>query len=358
MKKWFEIKNKAEGEPLEVLIHDEIGRWNYRAVDFINAVKAADDGVSQIVIGINSYGGEVFDGLAIYNFLRRLGDRVTARIDGIAASIASVIAVGAYKVVMPKNAMMFIHNPWGVAIGNSEDLRKTAETFDKITDSIVSCYTAKAPNIDEDGLRDMLNEETWLSAEEAQMHGLADEIIDAVSISASVEAIEAMSRLKGFPGIEVRAELPDSEASDPADELEDPEESEDEDTTTSLCDLATICASIGDTDLIKDAVEGKEPSRKTIDGITARIRAIAEMCTLARLPDLASQYARTDLTIEDIRARLLDQIKVCEQIDGKTPVLDESEETAPVCDEGVKTSKGIVPKEVYAKRKKQSKGEK
>jgi ATP-dependent protease ClpP protease subunit len=126
-----------------------------------------------VAVYINSGGGDVFDGIAIYNALRRHKGRVTVYIDGLAASAASVIAMAGDEVVMPENTMLMVHNPWTMTYGDADELRKTADILDKTRDAIVSAYRIKT-GMDDEELRALLDGETWLSAQEAVDYGFAN----------------------------------------------------------------------------------------------------------------------------------------------------------------------------------------
>lgn len=131
--------------------------------------------VKEIRVYINSLGGSVVEGLAICNQLRRHPAHKTVVIDGFACSIASVIAMAGDTVIMPKSAMMMIHNPWTIALGNAEELRKTADDLDKLGEGVRQAYLEKAGDkLDESKLIEMLNAETYLTAEECIAFGLAD----------------------------------------------------------------------------------------------------------------------------------------------------------------------------------------
>lgn len=142
--------------------------------------------VSEINVYINSEGGDVFAGQAINSMLKRHNATVTVYVDGLAASIASVIAMAGDKVIMPSNAMMMIHNPWSFVIGNSEDMRKMADDLDKIAESIIAAYKEKTGLSDED-LKAIMDAETWLTAEEAVEKGFADEIETSKQVAASLD---------------------------------------------------------------------------------------------------------------------------------------------------------------------------
>ena len=136
----------------------------------------AEEEGDEIIVAINSPGGDLFTGLALMNMLRRHEGRVVVEIDGLAASAASVVAMGADEVRMPESSMLMIHNPWGKAIGDFHDMRETADDFEEIRDSMLATYRAKTGK-DDDELKEMLDEETWMSAASAVQHGFADTII-------------------------------------------------------------------------------------------------------------------------------------------------------------------------------------
>lgn len=134
--------------------------------------------VNIINVYVNSYGGDVFAGLAIHNILKRKSATCTVNIiiDGIAASAASVIAM-AGRVKMPKNAMMMIHNPWTIAVGDSEELKKVADTLDKIGLAVIEAYKAKA-GLEDEKIQEIMKQESWLTAQECLDTGFCDEILD------------------------------------------------------------------------------------------------------------------------------------------------------------------------------------
>jgi len=143
--KWYEIKNKAE--KAEIWIYDQIGEdfWTgggTTAKAFQKELSAVT--ASQIDLHINSPGGEVFDGITIYNLLKQHPATITTYIDGIAASIASVIALVGDKVVMAENALYMMHNPSGMVVGNADDMRSMADVLDKVRGSMLKVYSGKA----------------------------------------------------------------------------------------------------------------------------------------------------------------------------------------------------------------------
>ncbi len=193
MSTWFDIKAKAEAEA-DVFLYDEIGGFGVNARDFISQIRAS--GAKKINLRINSPGGSVFDGLAIYNFLKE--QDVTVQVDGLAASIASIIAMAGKEVRIASNGFLMIHNPWGGAMGDSEEMRQTADLLDKIRDSLVGTY-AKKTGKDAETIKRWMDEETWFSAEEAKENGFVDMITDEVSFSASVRSFKKAPAILNKP---------------------------------------------------------------------------------------------------------------------------------------------------------------
>lgn len=168
---WYRISNKA-GQAPEVYIYDEIGGLGIGSGDFLNELRGLQGDLS---VHLNSPGGDVFDGLAIYQALKNRAGSTTVHIDGLAASIASVIALGADQVIMAPKASMMIHDGFSAAMGNAADMRKLADLLDKTSDNIASVYADKAGGT-VDFWRGRMREETWYSADEALEAGLVDEV--------------------------------------------------------------------------------------------------------------------------------------------------------------------------------------
>lgn len=141
--------------------------------------------ISQLNIYINSGGGDVFAGQAIHSMLKRHSAEKVVYVDGLAASIASVIAMAGDKIIMPSNAMLMIHNPWTIAMGNAADFRKMADDLDQIGKSIIAVYREKSGMSDEE-IMILMDGETWLTAENAVSYGLADQIEKEKKLAASM----------------------------------------------------------------------------------------------------------------------------------------------------------------------------
>lgn len=205
-KKWFEFRNDTGKPAAEILIYEQIGKdwWDGSGVgakDFAEELKAipAD---RDIVVAINSPGGNVWDGLAIYHQLEARKSRVVTRIDGIAASIASVIALAGREVQMPKNALFMIHDPWSMAVGSADEMRKAADALDKHKDAIAGIYEKKTGKAREE-LNAKMSDETWFTGDEAKAFGFVDTVTDEATIAAC--ASFDFSRFRRVPEAVVKA---------------------------------------------------------------------------------------------------------------------------------------------------------
>ena len=153
------------------------------SANHIRNVLADNEDADSINIYINSAGGSVYEGLAIYNQLKRHKAFKTVYVDGFACSIASVIAMAGDKVIMPKASMLMIHNAWTVAAGNAKELRKVAEDLDNMSETIAQAYLVKAGDkLSEEKLREMLDNETYIKAEDCLALGLCDSLGEEESI--------------------------------------------------------------------------------------------------------------------------------------------------------------------------------
>ena len=144
------------------MIYDEIGAFGIPAKAFLDELKALGP-VAELTVRINSPGGSVFDGVAIYNALKRHDAAITVWIDGIAASIASMIAMAGDEVVMPENAMLVLHDPSGLVAGTASDMRAMAEALDRMKAGMVAAYRDKSGRDDAE-IEALMEAETWLSA--------------------------------------------------------------------------------------------------------------------------------------------------------------------------------------------------
>jgi len=194
--KWYNIVNKSD--KAEIWIYEEIGEsfWNDDGISAksfqkeLSGIKA-----SQIDLHINSPGGLVFEGIAIYNLLKQYPANITTYIDGLAASIASVIALAGNKVIMAENGLFMIHKASGIVMGTSDDMRDFADKLDKINGSIITTYISKTKK-DESEINNLMAAETWMNAKEALEMGFIDEISGEADMSACAKFISVMQKAK------------------------------------------------------------------------------------------------------------------------------------------------------------------
>ena len=148
-----------------------------------------------LTVRINSYGGEVAEGLAIYNLLKSYAGEVTTICDGFACSAASVVFMAGAKRIMPRSSLLMIHNAWTRASGDAEDLRKAADDLEKITQPSVEIYTSVS-NLDADEIKSMMDAETWIDADEALDFGFATEIGEETAMQSLEDGILAKTVFK------------------------------------------------------------------------------------------------------------------------------------------------------------------
>jgi ATP-dependent protease ClpP protease subunit len=173
-RRWFEFRNAGDDEA-ELLLFDLVGGWfGIYADEFVAQLNAIT--ARTLTVRVNSPGGSVFEGVAIANALRAHPAAVTVRVEGLAASIASVIALAGEKLVMAPNSMFMIHDASCSTWGDAAEMRKTAEVLDKISDNIADAYAVKAGGTRAEWRGRMLAE-TWYTADEAVEAGLADELM-------------------------------------------------------------------------------------------------------------------------------------------------------------------------------------
>lgn len=310
-KTWYALQASGEAAErvIEVFVYGEIGAWGITANQFVQDLRAMDDGVSPVIAAFNSIGGDLFDGLAMHNALSRLGARCTGRIDALAASAASVAVCGAHRVVIASNAMLMIHNPWTYAAGDAEDFRKVADVLDQTMEAIIAAYKAKAPDIDEAELRRLVAAETWLTASEAVALGLADEVGDGVSVKACLGQGAVLQRYQHAPS-DLLAQLDEPDEPEPDLEPIDPP------LTPPVVDSAKLalmitqrCTESGISNLIEPLLSSTQLESEAIvqAGLT-RAKAVNDLCVAARLPEFSVEYVAAGLDVAAVRARLFDKI--------------------------------------------------
>jgi ATP-dependent protease ClpP protease subunit len=312
-KTWYALQASGEATErvIEVFVYGEIGAWGITANQFVQDLRAMDDGVSPVIAAFNSVGGDLFDGLAMHNALSRLGERCTGRIDALAASAASVAVCGAHRVVIAANAMLMIHNPWTYAAGDAEDFRKVADVLDQTMEAIIAAYKTKAPEIDEVELRRLVAAETWLTANEAVALGLADEVGDGIKVKACLGQGAVLQRYQHAPA-DLLAQLDEPPEVDP--DLE--REPIDPPLVPPVVDSAKLalmitqrCAAAGISNLVEPLLNSTQlESEEIVLAGLVRAKAVNDLCVAARLPEFSAEYVSAGLDVAAVRARLFDKI--------------------------------------------------
>jgi ATP-dependent protease ClpP protease subunit len=176
---------KAAASSAEIYLYDSIGSWfGISAKQFVADLKALGD-VKTIDLHINSDGGDVFDGRAIYSQLAQHKARIVVHVDGIAASIASLIAMAGDEIRMADGAFMMIHNAWGLSIGDAAEMRRMADLLESVNSTIQDTYAARTKQSIAD-LKTWMDAETWMTGEEAVDRGFADVLDEPVKAAATI----------------------------------------------------------------------------------------------------------------------------------------------------------------------------
>lgn len=184
----------AENAPTVVELYDEIGYWGVTAKDFRDQLKTV---TGDFTLRINSPGGDVFDGIAIFNDILAHPGKVKVEISGLAASIASVIAMAGDTIEIGSNAFFMIHNAWTFAYGNRHDMEAVAGVLGQIDEAIARTYVGRS-KVGIRSIREMMDDETWLSASDAIDKGFADGLLKAAAPTEAEETVQARFDLTGM----------------------------------------------------------------------------------------------------------------------------------------------------------------
>jgi ATP-dependent Clp protease protease subunit len=180
-------KVEAKGKEATVYIYDEISWWAVDANQFVKDFAKLD--VDTIHLRVNSPGGSVFDGLAIYNAIKRHDAKVIAHVDALAASIASIIVLAADEVRAAKNSFYMIHDPYSIVVGSAADMREEADLLDKVAGTLIQSYADKS-GMEPEEIADMMAKETWFTAQEALDSGFIDFIDEDEEKDANANAFD------------------------------------------------------------------------------------------------------------------------------------------------------------------------
>jgi ATP-dependent protease ClpP protease subunit len=200
---FFSADMRADGT-LELLCYEDIGEnfWTGGGVTaklIKQQIDGAGDEYSNILLRINSPGGDVFESIAIFNLLRSQNKPIEVRIDGLAASAASLLAMAGDRIVMGANAMMMIHNAWSLCVGDASEMREMAKRLDKVSDVIAGTYVRRTARSMAD-VKALMDEETWMTAEEAVSAQFATVIDPEPDEQVEQNALAIARRFRGFLG--------------------------------------------------------------------------------------------------------------------------------------------------------------
>ena len=322
---WYSFQNAAANDVATVSIFDEIGMWGITAREFIGDL--ANVKAKVLNVDINSPGGSVFEGVAIYNALMnrvKSGTVVNVTVMGVAASIASYIAMAGSKITMPANTYMMIHNPWGRTGGNADEMRDYADLLDKIALNLVATYVARTGQT-EDEVKAMLSKDTWLSAAEAKALGFCDEVSVAYEVSASFDLERMPDNVKAIFNA---AKKPDAEALAAAQALTDASMAEAArvaadtaqalayaaaaevpfaDQVFALCETAGVSAYAGLWAMEQDA------SLITVQSAIANARQITALCALIKMPSAADSLIRARKSVAEARTDITNLLALADE---------------------------------------------
>ncbi|WP_067586760.1 head maturation protease, ClpP-related [Endozoicomonas ascidiicola] len=285
-KPWYTLKNQAD-QPAELLIYDVIGDWaGLSARQLVNDLKDID--TNEITVRINSPGGSVFDGIAIYNALRYHNAHIHVRIEGLAASIASVIAMAGDTIHMAANALMMIHNPFGWVGGDAEELRKVADMLDKTTEVIAQTYAANS-GLEVSEIITLMNDETWLTATEAEGHGLVNVVDEPMQLAAHFD----LSAFNHVPQPLLQPQVgtdhePDGEAE-----------------STHALAIVSLCNKAGYPEMAEKFIRNKQGVEDVQSRLT-ECETIKSLCAAAQCSDRAASFIQSEKSTETIRTELFD----------------------------------------------------
>ncbi len=292
-RQWYTFKNEANQTP-ELFIFDDIDDWyGVSAQSVVDQIRNLD--ASEINVRLNSRGGMVFEGIAIYNALRLHKASIHVTIEGLAASIASVIAMAGDTVTIAENAMMMIHNPYGWAQGDAEAMRKTADIMDKIADSIAVSYTARTGKSLEE-MKALMESESWFTATEALELGLVDQIDEPVKAAARFDLSMFTNAPEGYGRIE--------QAKNPAEPVPSQNPTVEPQPQINSVAIADLCSQAGypeKTAAILKAALSEAEVKVRLDSYDQ----IKNLCQTAGFPDKAADFIKEDCPLSEVQNRLL-----------------------------------------------------
>lgn len=336
-RQWYRMEAQADDPTVvDIQIVDFIGDWiddywgfGVTAKALLDQLSKLDAGVKVLRVHVNSPGGDCFAAVNIANALRdqrvSKGRAVTTIVDGLAASAASIVIMAGDRVEMSDNALIMIHNPWTVGVGNAADLRKSADTLDTVRDTLVATYRWHS-TLSADALVAMMDAETWLDADQAIDAGLATHKVEGLRAAASIDrrAVDKLRVPEQYAARVAAWLTPDAE---PHGQSASP----DVPAAAAATDVLRLCREADCLDLAEGFITAQAPltavqasiaqARATRSAEQARAQAITDACALARLSDLAAEYIAGGMPADRVRAQLTRITARLEagEIDGSLP---------------------------------------
>jgi ATP-dependent Clp protease protease subunit len=299
---WYDIKAAAGAAPAVISIYDDIGGWGITAKDFIASFKAITS--NDVELEINSPGGSVFDALAMFNAMKNSGKNITVRVMGIAASAASYIAMVGTKIVMPENTFMMVHNPLNGIYGNAADMREMADVLDKIGNSLLATYVARTGRSDAE-IRDLLANDSYLSAAECLALGFADEVVPAITATAKFEREHLPVNIQALFSASQDDDSDDGDDSD-EDRNSNPTPDDEVPFATQLEALATAAGMSA-----YAPTWSLDATITSLDVLGVRIataKEITALCAVAKQPDAASGLISDGKSLAEARTALCEAL--------------------------------------------------
>lgn len=267
MAKWFTVAKSKQAGSAAIRIFNDIGDFGVTAMDFATELDSVGD-VNQLDIAISSNGGDVSQGFAIFNILNRHKARKVVTVEGLAASMASVIAMVGDEVRMPSNAMMMIHNPWGALMGEADQIKSFGEALETMQDNIADAYVART-GMDKTEVLEMMARETWLSAKKAVELGFADTVENALQVAAAFDLRKFNHVPKKFADANQR--------------------------------IATMAKQKNDaTESESDTANGSKTEAQIRADVLAHSREVRSLCNLAGFPKMAEGFIEKDTSLSDV----------------------------------------------------------
>jgi ATP-dependent protease ClpP protease subunit len=279
------------------------------ALDFVKDLAAL--GTQDVTVAISCYGGDVVEGVAIYNALRRHSGKVKTRVDSVACSMASVIFMAGEQRIMPGNTMLMTHKPWSVYVGNSDGVQQWTADMQKFNDIVSSAYRRGGDAITDEKLAELMTGDNWLTADTCMQLGLATEIIDPIKLAAKASP---MSYKLNVPD-NIRAQIADPDddtqtadptAPDDPPPAPDPQQPPAADPAALLRAAAKQIADAGLSANVASVILA-HPDVTDEASVTAKIswaKSVTDMCRTAKLPHLADGMLAAALPLDAARERL------------------------------------------------------